>query len=218
MSYTALIVVLVLTLLFLIWSILKLSMLPKKKPSLHSATSAGGQAINIQVRRESDGIHLVIPNVVPMDDGPDSIFPDIINEAEPDTHGLSVTFWERVASMPDIEDPEVREKIAQALADAGRISQEDVPAFALLRDDAPPQEMEREFPEAEQHESPEAPSNDSLDETRDGPDPDQIPEPDPDIPPPPISAPPAYEGPAYSAEEKKSSSNEDDFVNRKFNF
>lgn len=226
MSYTALIIVLVIALALLLWAILSLSIAPKKKPGQPSVAGAGAPSFNIQVRREFDGIHLVIPDVVPMEDGPDSIFPDIINEVEPDNHGLSQAFWQRVASMPDIEDPEQREAIAQALADAGFIEEKDIPAMALLGDDAPPQaaeqEQEKQDEKAVDEKRPELePAPEPMPEPTPEPEPAPEPAPEPIQEPTPEPVPETPEPqqippPALNEEPKKPSSEEDDFVKREF--
>ena len=211
MSYTALIIVLVAALVFLAWSILKISTLPKQ-PRKRVAAAAAAPSISIQVRRESDGIHLVIPDVVPMDDGPDSIFPDIINDVEPDSHGLSLEFWQKVASMPEISDPEERERLAQTLADAGIISKANISLFALLNDEAAAQDSTSE----NEDESDAGPTPTRQD---DGADPQQqqvvYPETEP-APRPPLDS-PEYGAPDYRAEKPEVGSQDDDFANHEFN-
>ncbi len=158
MNYNALIIVLVFALLFFVWSIFKLFTMPKG--GLKKASAAGGN-ISIEVRRESDGIHLVIPDVVSMEDDSESIFPDIINDVAPEDHGLGPEFWERVARMPENGDPAEREQLAQQLASAGLIAKEDIPAFALLGESAsvPPEEkpLPAPDPSAPEEEEPEVP-------------------------------------------------------------
>ena len=133
MNYNALIIVLVFSLIFFVWCLFKLWSTPKGKSQ---KVSTSGGHINIEVRRESDGIHLVIPDVVPMEDDSESIIPDIINDAAPEDHGLGPDFWEKVARMPESEDPVEREQLAQKLAAAGIISKENIPVFALLGESA----------------------------------------------------------------------------------
>ena len=216
MDYTALIIVLVLVLIFFIWAFLKIfTWAPNKKRPMAAAEAS--PAINIQVRREEDGIHLVIPDIVPAEDGPEAIFPDIINDVAPETYGLTAEFWRKVAIMPEIEDPEERERLAQALADAGKISRDDIPLVALLVDaDAAASGEEKEHddkPQETQHQA--TVSSEEVHDEKPTPEPEPIPEPEP-LPPPNNKETTVPDSQAAVTASKRVP--EEDFANHEFHF
>lgn len=103
--------------------------------------------IDIKVRREADGIHLILrEGTVPEnpEDDEEALFPDLLNisDGPEDSTGLSDEFWMEIANLPHNPDPADRERLAAILAGAGLIQPDEVAVVAAI--------CEMEEPEAEE--------------------------------------------------------------------
>lgn len=96
----------------------------------YSEKNAQQGDINVTLRKEDDGIHIILPADIEEDD--DDIFPDIVNNIPPDTKGIKPSDCYNMARLPEITDPSERERIVRVFADAGIISEEDVSRLAML--------------------------------------------------------------------------------------
>ena len=199
MIYTVLLILLAVTLVYFLYALVKgitssTSKNSTKTPKDEDYEEDGGdnaqkEEISVKIRREPDGIHIIVPAVIEDDDF-DDVFPHIINDTPPDDHGLDMAFFRKVASLPEIANPDERERITSILADNGIISQENASILAML---TPPSEEGGEDASAAQPEAPnpEQPHEDTPEPEVADPMLPPIPEPEPadEIPEPQIVQP-----------------------------
>lgn len=123
---------------------------PAPSPSLSPANE---KELNIRIRKESDGVHFILPpSSATVQDASEDLFPQIINDMPPEDKGLTYEYFLKLASMPHIEDPEERERIIRPLAEKGIIRESDVSSLAIL-DPGAVDNGEKPVPENPQPES-----------------------------------------------------------------
>lgn len=139
------------TLIFFVAELFRLLRKPSGKTSRSfkiPSKEKSVENIDIKIRQEKDGLHLIIENAVPEDSSPEDFFPDIINDVAPDDRGLDNSFWEKIASLPDMEDPSERERLVRILADNGIISEADIPTLVMLGSEDSPEDDDTDRNEA----------------------------------------------------------------------
>ncbi len=138
MIYNVLIAILLIAFLVLVWYIIYASISSKRKEAQAKDQPQPErkpdpvESIGIKIRKDSEGVQIFIPGAVIEDSSDTDIFPDLFNDVAPDDQGLDEEFFKKVAMMPEIQDAESREKIAQELADKGYIPKDRVEEFARV--------------------------------------------------------------------------------------
>lgn len=158
-----LLILLSLTLLFFVYALFKaVAASSSQKNALQSTDNGQGasnlkpeteeakEEIRVKIKRESDGIHIIVPAEIDNDDY-DDYFPHIINDTPPDDQGLDMAFWLKVTSLPEIVNPDERERLTKILADNGIISPENASILAML---TPPSEEGGEDAQEPEGETP----------------------------------------------------------------
>jgi len=207
-------VILIAALAFFLYSLFEAYRAGKNGPA--SGNTRKSSTSQLKIKSENDGVHVIFPpGTLSIEDSSEDLFPDIINDIAPDDDGLDEIFWQKVASIPETEDPEERERIATRLADAGIISRDKISTVALLgpQDIQEAEARRQAATEKDVMPSPQPPTEAPVE----SPEPLPVPEAEPLPEPMPAATPQPEPLPAPQPSQEEEGVSREDFAQHEFN-